>query len=62
MKGQQGRQPGTEKAIVFTLSMFAQFSTGQILARVLSSHSSLLGFKLTLSPQRLKGKSINSSL
>lgn len=56
MKGQQGRQPGTEKEIVFALSMFAQFSAGQILARVLSSRSSLLGFNLTPCPQRLKGK------
>lgn len=56
MKGQQGRQPGTEKEIVFALSMFAQFSAGQILARVLSSRSSLLGSDLAPCPQRLKDK------
>lgn len=56
MKGQRGRQPGTEKEIVFALSVFAQFSTGQILARTLSSRSSLLGFNLTLCSQRLEGK------
>lgn len=56
MKGQQGRQPGTEKEIVFALSMFAQFSAGQILVRVLSSRSSLLGFNFTACSQRLKGK------
>lgn len=47
MKGQRGRQPGTEKEIVFALSVFAQFSAGQILARALGSRSSLLGFNLT---------------
>lgn len=56
MKGQQGRQPGTETEIVFALSMFAQFSAGQILARVLGSRSSLLGFDPTPCPQGLKGK------
>lgn len=56
MKGQQGRQPGTEKEIVFALSMFAQFSAGQILAHVLSSRSSLLGFNPIPCPLRLKGK------
>lgn len=50
MKGQQGRQPGTEKEIVFVLSMFAQFSTGQILVWMLSTRSSLLGFSLTAIP------------
>lgn len=56
IKGKQGRQPGTEKEIVSALSMFAQFSAGQILACVLGSHSSLLGFNLTPCPQKLKGK------
>lgn len=56
MKGQQGRQPGTEKEIVFALSMFAQFSAGQILARVLGNRSSLLGFNPTPCLQRLKGR------
>lgn len=45
-----------EREIVFALSMFAQFSAGQILACVLSSRSSLLGFNLTPCPHRLKGK------
>lgn len=56
MKGQQGGRPGTEKGIVFALSVFAQFSAGQILASVLGSRSSLLGFNLTPCPQRLNGK------
>lgn len=56
MKGQQGRQPGTEKEIVFALSMFAQFSAGQILASALGSRSSLLGFNLTPCPQRLESQ------
>lgn len=54
MKGQQGRQPGTAKEIVFALSMFAQFSAGQILALVLGSRSCLLD--LTPFPQRPTGK------
>lgn len=41
---------------MFALSVFAQFSAGQILARALGSRSSLLGFNLTPCPQRLKGK------
>lgn len=56
MKGQQGTQPGTEKEIVFALSMFAQFSAGQILAGVLDSRSSLLGSNPTPCPQRVKGR------
>lgn len=34
MKGQQGRRPETGKAIVPALSVFAQFSSAQILACV----------------------------
>lgn len=53
MKRQQGRQPGTEKEIVFALSMFAQFSAAQILALVLSSFFLHWAWPC---PQRLKGK------
>lgn len=58
MIGQQGRQPGTgtEAGIAFALSVFAQFSAGQILVCVLGGRSPLLGFDPTPCPQGLTGK------
>lgn len=45
MKEQQGRQPG--KAVVPALSVFVQFSSAQILARVFGNCSPLPGFDCT---------------
>lgn len=53
---QTARDRHTEGEIVSALSVFAQFSTGLILAHVLCRCSPLLGFNLTPCPQRLKGK------
>lgn len=47
MKEQQGSQPATGKAIVPALSVFAQFSSSQILACVFGHWSSLPGFDCT---------------
>lgn len=51
MKEQQGRRPGTGKAIVPVLSVFAQFSSVQILASPLSQAVNAPG-----APHRVKGK------